>query len=188
MELNQVRIEDAIIAEVSHKLVGDDDLYSRVAKAVDARIEKHFHDVADAQIATAIADAVREGFDHEYQKVSNFNEKVGAKTTIRAELERMIGGYWNQRVDKQGKPTTSTYDNPPTRAEWVMMQMVADDFRDGMKQHVVNMGGALKDRLRGELHETINRLLADVFHVRSADDQSADRTDRSVLDVKAKPR
>ena len=42
-----------------------------------------------------------------------------------------------------------------------------------MKQHVVNWGGALKDRLRGELHETVNKLLSDVFTVKSAFDQVA---------------
>ncbi len=186
MELDQARIEDAIIAEVASKLVGDDDLYSRVKNAVDVRIEKHFCDAADAQIRKAVDAAISAGFDHEYQRVSTFGEKIGGKTTIRAELERLIGGYWNERVDKQGKPTTSTYDNPPTRAEWVMMQMVAADFRDGMKQHVVNIGGALKDKLRTELHETINRLLADVFHVRSVSDQSTNRGDRSLIDEAAR--
>jgi hypothetical protein len=67
-----------------------------------------------------------------------------------------------------------------------MMQMVAADFRDGMKQHVVNIGGALKDKLRTELHETINRLLADVFHVRSVSDQSTNRSDRSLIDEAAR--
>jgi hypothetical protein len=182
MEIDQARIEQAVIDDVSRKLVSDDDLYSRVAKAVDARIDKHFMDAADAQIRTVVEAAISHGFDREYQKVSAFGEKVGDKTTIRAELERLIGGYWNERVDKSGKPTTSNYDNPPTRAEWVMMQMVAADFRDGMQQHVVNVGGALKDKLRSELYETINRLLADVFHVRSAADQAAHRSDRSLID------
>src|SRR5665213_3451433 len=119
MELDQARIENAIIAEVADKMIGDDDLYGRIKKAVDTRIDKHFREVADAQIKAAIEDAVRTGFDHEYQKISSFGEPVAAKTTIRAELERMIAGYWNIKVDDKGNPATDSYGKYMTRAEWV---------------------------------------------------------------------
>jgi len=181
MELNQARIEDAIIREVSEKIIGDDDLWERVKRAVDMRIDNHFKTVADAQIKSAIDAAVTQGFEREYQRVDSFGERQGERTTIRAELEKMIGGYWNRRVDRNGKPTDSTY-NVTTRAEWLMTQLVASDFHGEMKQHVVNLGGALKDKLRSELHETVNNLLAEVFHVKSAGDQAANRKDRSLID------
>lgn len=186
MELNQARIEDAIIREVSEKIIGDDDLWNRVKHAVDTRIDNHFKAVADAQIKTAIESAITQGFEREYQRVNAFGERQGAPTTIRAELEKLIGGYWNERVDRNGKPTDSTY-NVVTRAEWMMTQLVAADFKGEMHQHVVNLGGALKDKLRSELHETVNKLLSEVFHVKSAGDQAAKRTDRSCIDPAQKP-
>jgi len=177
---DQERIEAAIIADVANKLIGDDDLYGRVSRAVDARIDKLFRETAEPQIRSAIEMAISEGFERSYQKVDTFGQSNGKSTTIRAELERLIGGYWNARVDRQGKETDSSY-NTTTRAEWMMTQLVAADFQGEMKQHVINLGGSMKDKLRGELHETVNRLLTEVFHVRSADDQAAKRQDGSII-------
>lgn len=186
MELDQTRIEDAIVREVADKIISDDSLWDRVKRAVDDRIDRHFKLSADAQIQSAIERAVTEGFERSYQKIDSFGQREGDRTTIKAELEKMIGGYWNTTVDKSGKPST-VYGEKLTRAEWMMTQLVASDFKDDMKQHVVNLGGTLKDKLRIELHETVNRLLSDVFHVKSNDDQGRKRTDRSAIDPPALP-
>lgn len=183
MELNQTRIEDAIIREVSDNIIGNDDLYGRVKRAVEERIDNHFRDTADAQIKAAIEAAITMGFEHEYHRTDAFGKRDGQPTTIRAELEKMIGGYWNTKVDRSGKPS-SGYGADVTRAEWTMTQLVAADFQGEMKQHVANLGGTLKDKLRGELHETVNKLLSEMFHVNSLDDQAIRRRDRSVIDPK----
>lgn len=181
MEIDTKRIEDAIITEVSSKMIGDDELYKRAETAVLERVDRLWESTAETRIRAEIEAVVAQGFDREYQRVDTFGLGKGEKTTIRAELEKLIAGYWNQRVDSKGKPTNSPYGDQPTRAEWLMAQMCAADFKGEMKQHVVNVGGALKDSLRRELHETVNRLLADVFNVRSADDQAASRGDRSLI-------
>lgn len=186
MELDQKRIEDAIVQEVAERIIGEEELYNRVKNAVDQRIARHFKESADTQIQAAVEAAIREGFEHEYRRIDSFGRPEGAPTTIRAELEKAIGGYWNTMVDRQGKPTTDSYSAKMTRAEWLMTQLVASDFHGDMKQHVVNLGGALKDRLRQELHETVNKLLSEVFHVRSVGDEASKRGDRSTIDPKQK--
>ncbi len=175
MEINQERIEKAIIAEVADKMIGNEELYERAKRAIDVRIDKIFQESATAQIKAAIDQAIRDGFEREYQKVNSFGQATSPKTTISAELEKLIGGYWNQKVDRNGQP--STYSDGVTRAEWMMTQLVASDFKGEMKQHVVNLGGALKDSLRAELHATVNRLLSEIFKVNSLDDQGKKRTD-----------
>lgn len=184
MELNQTRIEDAIVQDVADRLIDQEKLRDRVAQAVNTRIDRHFKEIADTQIKTAIETAISQGFEREYHRVDSFGQRDGAATTIRAELEKVIAGYWNTKVDKQGKPSSSSYNSEITRAEWMMTQLVAADFQGEMKQHVVNLGGALKDKLRAELHETVNKLLAEIIHVNSADDQARDRRDRSIIDPK----
>lgn len=186
MELNQTRIEDAIVREVADKIIGDDDLYARVKRAVDERIDRHFKTTADARIQSAIEVAVSKGFEHEYCRVDSFGKRQGESTTIRAELEKMIAGYWNETVDRNGKPSTG-YGDKMTRAEWMMTQLVAADFQGEMKQHVVNLGGALKDKLRASLHETVNKLLSETFHVNSEGDRVTRRNDRSIIDPMQKP-
>ena len=186
MELDKSRIEDAIIREVADNIMHEDELRERVKKAVDQRVDVLFKTVADAQISAAVEAAVSAGFDHEYSRVTAYGQREGAPTTIRKELEKMIAGYWNEKVDKGGKPATG-YGADITRAEWVMMQIVAESFKGDMKQHVVNLGGALKDKLRAELHGTVNRLLSEVFHVNSEGDRGLGGVGRSIIDPEQKP-
>lgn len=183
MQLDQTRIEDAIIAEVADKLMGSDDLYGRAKKAVEEKINRLWKEEAEARVRSEVEAAITAGFEREYQKTDAFGQKVGATTTIRAELERLIGGYWNERVGSDGKPTSSSY-NTVTRAEWMMTKLCADDFAGQMKVHVINVGGALKDAFRKELHSTVNRMLSEVFHVRSLGDQGKGR---ETIDPVAKP-
>jgi hypothetical protein len=183
MEINQQRIEDAIIADVAEKIIGEDEIYSRVKTAIDAKIDRLWKDVVQSRITTEIEAVITTGFDREYQKVDSFGGKTGPSTTIRAELEKQVGGYWNARVDSQGKPSDSSYSTT-TRAEWLMTKMCAADFEGEMKKHVINVGGALKDAFRAELNSTVNKLLSEVFHVRSLGDQGKGR---EVIDPVAKP-
>lgn len=172
MELNQERIEAAIVSEVAERIIGEDELFSRVRTAVDARIDKLFKDQADQQIRDAINTAILNGFEREYTRVNSWGECEGEPTTIRKELEKVIASYWNEKVDTNGKKSSYPSERDLTRAEWLMAKMCADDFNGHMKQHVVNVGGALKDQLRASLHGTVNELLSGVFRVNSVDDQA----------------
>lgn len=181
MQIDQEKIEKAIVEQAVEELVGNEDIYNRVRTGVDERINKIFKDTAEAQISEAIAIAIRKGFEHSYQKVDSFGRPSGDKTTIAEQLEKQIGGYWNVQVDKDGKPTDNSYSSKGNRAEWLMTKMVAEDFKGEMKQHIINLGGALKDKLREELHATVARLLSEVFYVRSQDDQKKNIQDSSII-------
>lgn len=170
MELNQQRIEDAIIADCVDKLIGDEALYDRARHAFDTRIDKLWRETAEERIRSEVELSIAQGFEREYRKVDSFGNHSSEKTTIRAELEKIIGGYWNEKVGSDGKPTTY---NGVTRAEWMMTKMCADDFGKEMQQHVVNVGGALKDHFRAELGKTVNHLLSNVFHVKTEGDKAA---------------
>jgi hypothetical protein len=181
MEINQEKIEAAIIEQAVQEIVSDKDVYDRVKIEIENRINAIFQKSSEKQIANAVEAAIKQGFDHAYCKVDYLGRPVGSPTTVAAELNRMINGYWNQPVDKQGKPTDSSYSSFGTRAEWTMAQLVADDFKGNMKQHIVNLGGALKDALRISLHETVNKLLSEVFYVRTEDDKKSSNEGKSII-------
>ena len=185
MEIDTKRIEEAVIREVADRIMGDDEMYERAKDAISARVDRLWKEQVAERVSDAVNTAIREGFEHSYQKVDSYGKPVGPKTTISAELEKLIQGYWNQPVDKSGKPDSSTYGEKITRAQWVMMQIVADDFQKTMKQHVVNAAGWLKDGLRKELHQTTNRMLSEIFKVRSLDDQ-ADAKRPNIIDPEEK--
>lgn len=168
MEIDKERIENAIVEQVASEFVHEEHLAKKINDEVAKRIDRLFKDKADAQISKAIDEAIATGFDREYCRVTSWGEREGQPTTIRKELEKLISGYWNEKVGRDGKPTSY---GETTRAEWVMMQLVASDFKNDMKQHVVNITAGLKDGLRKELHKTVNELLSGTFHVKSLDDQ-----------------
>lgn len=176
MELDTKRIEDAIVADVVDRMIGDEEFRARTKNEITARIDKLWKDSAEAEVRSTVEAAIREGFDREYQRTDSFGRPAdGPKTTIRAELERLIAGYWNENVGKDGKPEGAWGNNKMTRAEWMMTKIVAADFSKDMQQHVANLGGSLKDKLRDSLRATLDELLSTVFKVRSLDDQGADR-------------
>ncbi|PQA72184.1 hypothetical protein [Brucella oryzae] len=186
MEIDKKRIEDAIIQQVASDLISDESLWDRAKRAFDVSIEKLWTEVAETRLRSEIELAIANGFEREYIKLDSFGQQNGEKTSIRAELEKQINGYWNTRVDRQGKPSNA-YGSDMTRAEWMMTQLVAADFKGEMKQHVVNLGGSLKDHLRKQLHETVNGLLSEVFYVRSQGDEELKRQDRSTTKPPAAP-
>lgn len=181
MEFNQERIEAAIIAEAVDKIIGNDEIYERAKTQIEARVDKLWRDTAEARIRSEVELAIAAGFEREYQKTDAFGRGAGEKTSIRAELEKLIGGYWNVQVGRDGKPTDY---NGTTRAEWMMAKLCADDFGKEMKQHVVNVAGSLKDHFRQELYSSVNHLLSEVFHVKTEEDKG---NGRHIISPPAKP-
>jgi hypothetical protein len=171
LNINEEDLKAAIVQKAADEILSmDDDLSSLIAKEVKVRLDKIFKDRAEAQIQQEIDAAIKAGFEREYQRINQWGEPSGEKTTIRAELEKLIGGYWNHRVDKYGKPTDSSY-NTMTRAEHLMTEICAKDFSEAMRQSATNVTGALKDGLRAQIAKQMDELLNGLFHVKSLQDQ-----------------
>lgn len=178
--IDQDRVEKLIVDEVTSDLVGDDRLRSLISGAVERRIDMIFAEQAETAIREAVSNTIREGFDRSFSRTDNFGRQTGEPTTISRELGRMVDGYWNEKVDDNGKAVKESYGSSGklTRAEYVMLNLAKEDFKGQMTQHVANLGGALKDSLRASLRSTLDELLSVVFHVRSLDDQRESATKR----------
>lgn len=171
LNINEDDLKAAIVASAADQLLsGNDDLSGLIAKEVKSRLDAIFKDRAEAQIAAAIDAAILNGFEREYQRTNQWGEQVGPKTSIKAELGALVEGYWSARVDRNGKPTESSYSST-SRAEYLMTQICAEDFSKAMKEHATNVTGALKDGLRNQLAKHMDLMLSDLFHVKSLQDQ-----------------
>ena len=175
MELDQDKLQAAIVTAAVNQLLGTEDFDGIVKKAIESRIDRLFAERVSAQINAAIDRAIEEGFEREYRPVNSFGTPVGTATTIRRELEQSITGYWTTRVDQNGKPTTDTYGDPLTRAEWLMTKAVGEDFAKMVRQNAVNVTGGLKDAMRGELRKNLDVVLGELFRVTSAQDKEEGR-------------
>lgn len=171
-DFNEEDVKKAIVEKVSNEILDkDDDLSGLIAKEVKARLDKIFVERAQAQIESAIGAAIKNSFEHQYQKITQWGDAVGEKTTIRAELEKTVNGYWGAKVDnKTGKPSSSDYSSV-TRAEFLMTQICAQDFSESMKQAALSVTGALKDGLRNQMGQQMDIILNDLFRIKSLQDQ-----------------
>ncbi len=186
MQIEQEAIEQAIVAQAVDQIIANDDLYARVKTGIDQRLDNAFAGKVRETIDASIDRVIKDGFEREYSKYDSFGRPTGAPTSIAKELERLIGSYWKDRVGKDGKPSDSSY-NTTSRAEWLMMTICADEFSKEMKQHVVNVGGALKDHFRAVLNAHVAGMLSEVFHVQSEGDRELKNPGRSCIDPPAKP-
>lgn len=186
MQIDQEKIERAIIADAVRSFATDDDLYQKIRDGINARIDKVFADKVNLVVTDAVERITNEGFERTYRKTDSFGRPVGEPTSISKELETLVSNYWTVRVGRDGKPTDSSYSST-SRAEWMMAQICADDFSKEMKQHVVNVAGSLKDHFRSVLNAHIGSMLSDVFKVQSQGDRDAGKRDSSSIHPPAGP-
>lgn len=172
LNLNEEDLKAAIVAKATDQLLShEDDLGGMVRQEMNKRIDAMFAAGVRERIDEAINEAIRNGFDREYQRIDQWGEPKGPKTSIRSELAKIVEGYWNTRVDvKSGKPTDSSYHSC-TRAEYLMTTICAQDLSEAMKTSAINVTGALKDGLRNQLARHMDEMLNGLFHVKSLQDQ-----------------
>lgn len=186
MQIDQDKIEKAIVAGAVDAVIHDDDLFERVKRGIDARIDKIFVDKVQSCVEVAVEHCVKSGFEREYRKIDSFGRPTGEPTSISKELETLISRYWTDRVNAQGKKVEDGAYNSVSRAEWMMTKICADDFSKEMKQHVVNVSGALKDHFRAVLNSHVASMLSGVFKVQSQGDRDLKRRDASCIHPPAK--
>lgn len=172
MNINEEDLKAALVERAVDQFLSEDrDLSGLIAKEVKSRLDKIFLDRAEAQIQAAIDEAVLAAFDREYQRVTSWGEPAGEKTSIRKQLDKIISGYWTQKVGpKDGKPVNSDY-GAVTRAEYLMTTICANDFSAKMKQDATNVTGALKDGMRNQIGKVMDEILDGLFRVKSLQDQ-----------------
>lgn len=168
--LDQDKLHDAIIDRAAEQLLeslsGGREM---VRTAVDQRVNKIFAETAEKEITKRVQAAVSDALHREYFAVDNFGQKTGS-TTIAKRLDVIVGAYWSDCVDRNGNKTDSSY-NSTTRAEYIMAQVCAKDFSEQMKQAAVSVTAALKDGFRVQMAGHVDKLLDELFRVKSLQDQ-----------------
>jgi len=171
LSINELDIKAAIVQRASDEILNHIDMTEMIRKDVQGRIDKIFHANAEKQIEAMVADAIKDGLNREYQRVNNWGEPVGEVTTIKQSLDRIVSGYWTEKVDpKTGKKASSDY-NAVSRAEYIMTTVCADSFSDQMKTMTLSIAGHMKDGLRSELARQVDAMLGELFRVKSLQDQ-----------------
>lgn len=172
LNISEDDLKAAIVQKAADEILKEsDDLSEMISAEVKHRVDVIFKARADEQLAAAVDAAISNGFDLEYQRVNSWGQPEGEKTSIRKQLDKMVGCYWSERVEpRTGKPTDSSYTFT-TRAEYLMTQICAKDFTENLKSSALSVTGALKDGLRIQLAKQMDQMLDGLFHVKSLQDQ-----------------
>jgi hypothetical protein len=110
LNFNEEALQKSIVEKVADEiLTKDDDISNLISIEVKQRLDKIFVDKAQAQIEDAINRAIDGSFEREYQRVNQWGEPNGPKTTIRAQLEKTISNYWSEKVDVRTGKVEKTY-------------------------------------------------------------------------------
>jgi len=172
--LDMAAVEQAVVDRAVDRFFDEHfDFGSTLKRAVESRFNALFAEKADAAITAAIDAALDDGFNREFTRVTPWGEKQGQPTTIRRELEFMLANFWQQKVDRQGKPSDGY--NSVTRAEYQMIRIAGEDFIKNLESHLVGAAATFKDGLRNELRGRVDTMLAGLFHVKSGQDQAEGR-------------
>ena len=171
LNINEADLKAAIVEKAVEELMrSEDDITDSIRTSLESKVNAIFAAQAEKQIQAVIAQAINDGFDREYQRVDSFGVPVGTKTSIRKSLETIVSGYWAEKVcPRTGKP--GDHYGAVTRAEYTMTQMCAADFGETMRQHAVNVTGHLKDGMRNQLAAHMDKMLNELFKVKSLQDQ-----------------
>ncbi len=173
LTLDNAAIMEAVVSRLVDEFMRtDDQLYDEVEKRISGKIDTLFLKHVEPRIQQELDRALADVFHKEYQKRTAWGENDGEKTTISKELEKLMSGFWAQTVDKDGKP--STYAKL-TRAEYTMAKVLGDDFNKQTERYLVQAAAWLKDGMRDHLRGEVDKMLANLFHVKSAQDQAEGR-------------
>lgn len=172
LNIDEATLQDAIVDRAADQIVADmPDVSGCIRKAVDSRIDKIFRDTAERVIASRVEAAINDALNREYFKTDSFGQKSGPATTIAKQLERIVTDYWSERVDAKGVPTSNSYGTNMSRAEYIMAQVCAKDFSEQMRLAAVSVTAALKDGFRAQMAGHVDKLLDELFRVKSLQDQ-----------------
>lgn len=170
INLDESKIEKLAVDEIAERLIDSESLYNKVHEKIDQKIDAIFAEKVESLINDAADAAFKNGFEREFQPVTQWGEPKGEKTSIKNELEKLTSKYWSQKVDQNGRPMDSNY-NAVTRAEYLMTKICAEDFSKLMRESALNVTGSLKDNFRSQIAKHVDELLNSLFKVKSLQDQ-----------------
>lgn len=166
IELNQESIEDRIVEDYVSRLDLDDIIKREVTFGIELKISEKFDEILTAKIDQLATDCL----NMEYQQIDNFGRPAGEKTTIAKKLTEMMNNFWQQKVDRNGKPVENNYHVFGTRAEYLLTTAMRDDVEKTYKQNLVNVAAFAKDALRDQMRGSIDSVLNELFKVNSQGD------------------
>lgn len=139
-----------------------------VGDSVDRIIRERVDAALGKDVSKKIDDVLTKEFDallsREYVPVDMWGEPTGKATTIRDQLVAHARTFWDEKVDENGKKTTSYGGRP--RHEWLLGRIIGDEFTKALSLHYIDVAAAIKDAVRDDAHASIDKHIDTIFRVK----------------------
>ena len=112
-----------------------------------------------SQVSAIIVDTARKTFDGTFQPINHYGEKVGEPTTIRDMFVKEAKEWWTLKVDREGRPSTDSYGDKLTMAQFHAKQAMDAVVRDTMKTMFEPLLADAKQQLAGAFTQSISELV-----------------------------
>ena len=116
----------------------------------EAALVKQIHEAAAAMISqridAAIASTIESLMTKPIQKFDTFGNPVGEALSIEDIVRNGADLLLTQRVDREGRVTSNSYDTKMTRVEWLVQQAVIANLSKEMKAEADKVKAALLQR------------------------------------------
>lgn len=159
------KVDQEAVLDLAAQKVADEygdlgEIEGRVDRLVRERVETVIGKTVDERIEAVLNGALADMLDQTIQPVDVFGDKTGEATTIRATLGERAKDFWNTKVDQNGKPAERNsygFSSARTRAEWMLGNIVSDEFMNQIRQNAASIADAFKEAMRKDAHALVDK-------------------------------
>lgn len=144
------------------------DMQQEISALVRAKVDHMSTQILDETLRSHIEEAVKLGLEQSYYRYDAFGKQVGEPTSISIEMQKLLKGYWDVKVNRKGEPDTGYHS--VSRAEYFLTQLSMDSLIKSLQQDCVNITAELKTEFRKNLARTMNTTVNQLFNVRTDKD------------------
>lgn len=158
MKLEDIGItKEDILQKVSEMLV--EELNASARKRIAEFVNDEVKSQVRAQVSAIITDTARKTFDGTFQPVNHFGEKAGEPTTIRDLFVSQAKEWWTLKVDCNGKPTTDSWGNKLTMAQYHAKEAISEIVKGVMVNEFTPLITDAKTQLATAFTKSIQELV-----------------------------
>lgn len=138
--------------KVADQCMSEDNIYDRATSIMKARIEELFQKRVIPEMTTFLQAEMEKLVATKITATNIWGETVGPETTLRDALVGRARIFWEEKVDKEGRP--SAYGGMP-RHEWMTRTVVGQEFEKAVKENAEAIVKAFKQALQANCAQMV---------------------------------
>lgn len=133
-----------------------DSVETRVERGINDHLQKALRIKLDDNLERILNDVTAKLLSEQVIPVDIWGERKGEPTTIRDALAKRAQGFWEEKVDKDGKK--SDYSGKP-RHQWIFEKVVGEEFTKSIKDNVESITKGFKEALRADAGQQLGNYI-----------------------------